>query len=503
MGSHRSRRPTSSDSGYDTNSDGPSSPQQERTTPPSAREQAKSAISAGAPRVSLSDARRTDLTASIGTQLSGIQLSSLDAQQLDQLALLVSERGVVFLREQDLSAEEQSRIFDHYVGVASVGKQIVERRAESVIVKNSPSDYGEKFTFAPDSGKEWVSDGSFEVAPPSYSLFRAEEAGGEAVWVSQYGLYDNLSKHVQAFVDNLEAVHSSQLQYSSIISLRGMPSNRAPVSTTHPLVRTHPVTGLKALTYTPGAVSHIAELTRHESANLINLLERQINAADEHSVRVRWEEGTVALWDNRCTARKEVYGLSGRATRGVEVRVGGEKPFFSTASTSRTQHIARLASEAEQSRIRAEEIKKRYNNTPLRRILQRQRSLRPQDVPREVSAANREVEAARPTTPSKSESSQTGKAVKESDVLREVEKSSQGIVRKAAGPHVQQDDDAELSVRKTREPKTQTPTPSQDAAPPQTRVLVSSKGSPLRRIIQRQVSGTGNGLGAGSRVRQP
>lgn len=183
MGSHRSRRPTSSDSGYDTNSDGPASPQQERSTPPAAREQAKSAISAEAQRVSLSDARRTDLTASIGTQLSGIQISSLDAQQLDDLALLVSERGVVFLREQDLSAEEQSRIFEHYAGVASTGKQIVERRAESVIVKNSPSDYGEKFTFAPDSGNEWVSDGSFEVAPPSYSLFRAEETGGEAVWV--------------------------------------------------------------------------------------------------------------------------------------------------------------------------------------------------------------------------------------------------------------------------------------------------------------------------------
>lgn len=36
--------------------------------------------------------------------------------------------------------------------------------------------------------------------------------GGDTAWVSQYGLYDSLSPHLQAFLDGLHAVHTSRLQ---------------------------------------------------------------------------------------------------------------------------------------------------------------------------------------------------------------------------------------------------------------------------------------------------
>jgi sulfonate dioxygenase len=47
------------------------------------------------------------LTEGIGTLLEGVQLSQLNGTQLDELALLVSERGVVFFRDQDLTTEQQ------------------------------------------------------------------------------------------------------------------------------------------------------------------------------------------------------------------------------------------------------------------------------------------------------------------------------------------------------------------------------------------------------------
>ena len=59
-------------------------------------------------------AKRVDLTESIGTQLENIQLSRLSPQQLDELALLVAERGVVFFRDQDLTTEGQVKLFEHY-----------------------------------------------------------------------------------------------------------------------------------------------------------------------------------------------------------------------------------------------------------------------------------------------------------------------------------------------------------------------------------------------------
>jgi sulfonate dioxygenase len=55
-----------------------------------------------------------DLTEGIGTIVEGVQLSELSEEQLDELALLVAERGVVFFRSQTLTTPEQEKLFSHY-----------------------------------------------------------------------------------------------------------------------------------------------------------------------------------------------------------------------------------------------------------------------------------------------------------------------------------------------------------------------------------------------------
>lgn len=55
-----------------------------------------------------------DWTISLGTELKGCQLSQLNHQQLDELALLIAERGVVFLRDQDITAEKQVAMFKYF-----------------------------------------------------------------------------------------------------------------------------------------------------------------------------------------------------------------------------------------------------------------------------------------------------------------------------------------------------------------------------------------------------
>jgi len=59
-------------------------------------------------------AKPVDLTESLGTVLEGVQLSQLNEQQLDELAALVNERGVVFFRDQDLTTDQQVKLFEHY-----------------------------------------------------------------------------------------------------------------------------------------------------------------------------------------------------------------------------------------------------------------------------------------------------------------------------------------------------------------------------------------------------
>ncbi|KJK62371.1 hypothetical protein P875_00095402 [Aspergillus parasiticus SU-1] len=56
---------------------------------------------------------RRDLAESIGTLLKNVQLSQLNEQQLDELALLGTERGVVLFRDRDLTTEKQVELFQY------------------------------------------------------------------------------------------------------------------------------------------------------------------------------------------------------------------------------------------------------------------------------------------------------------------------------------------------------------------------------------------------------
>ncbi len=247
----------------------------------------------------LAAAKRVDLTESIGTVLENVQLSQLSPQQLDGLALLVTERGVVFFRSQDLTTAGQERLFQHY-GV--LDKHPAQKDARHVVIRGSREDHRELPKYTPWPSGDFHADTSFELNPPSYSMLRMEEhpaVGGDTAWVSQYGLYDALSGAMQAFISGLHAVHTSRLQYDTILDLWGVGPNRPPIDSHHPAVRTHPVTGLRALNVNPGFVTHLAELKKAESDKLLDFFAYHIHSADDHSVRWKWEVGSVAMWDNR------------------------------------------------------------------------------------------------------------------------------------------------------------------------------------------------------------
>ncbi|RDW64740.1 hypothetical protein BP6252_10391 [Coleophoma cylindrospora] len=203
----------------------------------------------------LSVATATDLTESIGTVLSGIQLSNLNEKQLDELALLVNERGVVFFRGQDLTTEKQVKLCQHY-GI--LDRHPAQKVQQHVTIKGSIVDNRQLANYTPWPVSDFHADASLELNPPSYSLLRMEEhpaVGGDTAWLSQYGLYDALSDHLKKFVEGLHAVHTSRLQYDTIVDLWGTGPNRLPIGTHHPAVRTHPVTGQRALNVNPGFVT--------------------------------------------------------------------------------------------------------------------------------------------------------------------------------------------------------------------------------------------------------
>ena len=66
----------------------------------------------------------------------------------------------------------------------------------------------------------------------------------------------------------------------------------------HPVLRTHPETGGTTLNVSPGFTRSIVGLAAEDSEKLLRKLHAQAGAA-EYTCRFRWEDGSLAFYDNR------------------------------------------------------------------------------------------------------------------------------------------------------------------------------------------------------------
>ena len=98
----------------------------------------------------------------------------------------------------------------------------------------------------------------------------------------------------------------------------------APTQAEHPLVRTHPETGRKSLFLSSHTVRFV-DMTNEESAPLLNFL-RQHSVRPEFTCRFRWEPGSLAIWDNRCTQHFALNDYHGHRRVMHRITVKGDVP---------------------------------------------------------------------------------------------------------------------------------------------------------------------------------
>jgi taurine dioxygenase len=222
------------------------------------------------------------LSGSLGAEIRGISLAEAGPSAAEAIRSLLNDHMVLFFPDQNLKQDEHlafGRLFGKLEGhpnvVGSSGvKEIFELRAS----KGATAD-------------EWHSDLTCQDQPSVMAILNMLECpsvGGDTLWANMYKAYEELSPPLQELCEGLTALHDAQ------------PHGRPDQMAIHPVVRIHPETRRKSLFVNEHFTRRIVELSHEESEVLLRHLTRWASNP-RFSVRYRWNAGTIAMWDNRCT----------------------------------------------------------------------------------------------------------------------------------------------------------------------------------------------------------
>ena len=263
------------------------------------------------------------LTPIIGAELSGVDLSKpLGNHQMAEIHRALAENSVIFFRDQHMSPEQHlgfGRSFgDLHVHPAAPHapghKELMIIHAD----KDSPRANGEG----------WHSDVSCDTEPPMGSILYIKTCpprGGDTLFASMYAAYEALSDRMKTYLDGLTAVHDGEETYRGTYKNYGVTDKPVYPKAEHPVVRTHPVTGKKALYVNRGFTKRILGVPRDESRAILDYL-YEIAEDPLFQCRFRWQENSVAFWDNRCVQHRAMWDYWPHTRSGFRVTVAGDRP---------------------------------------------------------------------------------------------------------------------------------------------------------------------------------
>lgn len=274
----------------------------------------------------------------IGAEVRGFRLAGdLTDDQVAAVQDALYRHKVLFFRDQQHLDDAGQEAFANRLGRPVAHPTVPVREGSSYLLELDSLHGGR--------ASSWHTDVTFVDAYPAASILRAvtsPASGGDTTWANTAIAYERLPEPLKHLVDDLWALHTNAYDYAATRANVDEDRTRkhrdvfasTVYETEHPVVRVHPVTGERTLVL-GHFIKKFVGLSSADSQVILKLLQDHVIRL-ENTVRWRWREGDVAIWDNRATQHYAVddYGDQRRVMR--RVTIAGDVPLSISGRASRT-----------------------------------------------------------------------------------------------------------------------------------------------------------------------
>ncbi|HVF33176.1 MAG TPA: TauD/TfdA family dioxygenase [Acidimicrobiales bacterium] len=252
----------------------------------------------------------------LGAEISGLDVRTLDADGFAAVQRAFATHRLLVFKQQSLSPAELMAFGERW---GELHVHPITPHLDGFPPVQAIQNAGKRTTL----NEHWHTDMSFEPVPPKVTMLHALQIpglGGDTAFADQHAAYESLSDGLKALLDGVRAVHGSD----DFARLLGKDPKTAPRGV-HPVFRTHPDTGRKALYVCRAFTQRFENMTRAESAGLLEFLfERSVRPDFTH--RHRWEVGDLVMWDNRSLLHYAIHDHGDEPRLLHRVTVLGEVP---------------------------------------------------------------------------------------------------------------------------------------------------------------------------------
>ncbi len=279
------------------------------------------------------------IAGALGAEISGVDLRNLDDETFGEIYDAWLEHLVVFFRDQKLSPEEYIAFSKRFGDIHH--HPFIKGMPDHPDILEIVKEEGDTRAF----GETWHTDQMFNPNPAKATMLYAKETpkfGGDTMFANMYLAYDNLSEPMKAMLKdvktwntgNRKKLHENDVKRGEMSgSYKGNakmaekvqePDPNLITEAAHPLLRTHPETGKKAL-FIGNHTQTLHGMKPAEARPLLDYL-MQYAVHPEFTCRFRWEVGSMAIWDNRCTQHRALNDYHGQRRRMHRITIKGDRP---------------------------------------------------------------------------------------------------------------------------------------------------------------------------------